>query len=383
MEHTNMYYDMNENPNIFPPSKSYRPQTQIRGDPNLVQMNQRFRDMAMQQQNDQNQYLLNQGNSTNLANSSFVGSRALRAQLSQPKPGSMSYAEIESNGDYQDTGDPVYSNTVTPGYTDNNASYNDNVSILGGTDPRLQNTDPHFQGTDPYQNPGLPGGAVDNSILQVNDLAQKAHAHQAYPHVFMPQPFFQLPQKNLIVDPDPNYLSVDSHDRDRTKFPNPNEYTIPLISSDASGQGSVPGRRYKNIVSIELVSAVIPNRANVMDEIYLILDIDEIDNAVFDASNHNLSRGFKLMFCGCDGTSKWLRLDQDISLPVKKIFYPKPKASFDRISIRILKRDGTPFNFGTDNALPADVNPDLQNSFTFKITQKITDIEQAIGQRNI
>lgn len=346
--HTNVYHDVHQNPNIYPPSRSYRPQTQIRGDPNLNQMNQNFRNITSQQQNNEMGMMLQQNGSTNLANSSFVGSRALRAKLSQPKPGSLSYADIQSN--FQES------------ESDNDSNYSERLEHLE-----------HLESLNKY----------GPESLQINDLAQKAHSHMAYPNVYASEPFFQLPQKNLIVDPDPNYLSIDSQDRDRTKYPNPNEYTIPLISSDTSGQGSVPGRRYKNIVEIQILSAVIPNRNNVLDEIYLILEIDEIDNVVFDSSNHRLSRGFKLMFSTCDGTSKWLRLDDDISAPLVKRFYPKPKASLDRITIRLLRRDGTPFNFGTDNSPPSEVNADLQNSWTFKITQRITDVEEAIGQRNI
>lgn len=368
-----MYYDVNQNPNIFPASKSYRPQTQIRGDPSLTQMNKHFRDVATQQQNNQSSMFLQQNGSSNLSNSSFVGSRALRSQMSQPKPGSMSYADIQSN--YQETGNFIDENQINP-------EYSDHAQQQFSSGPQFQQYQPNGNASNNARN--------DASVpvaLQINDLAQKQHAPMAYPNVYMPQPFFQLPQKNLIADPDPNYLSIDSQDRDRTKYPNPNQYTIPLVTSDTSAQGSVPGCRYKNIIEIELLSAVIPNTMgmgmNVLDEIYLILEIDEIDNEVFDASNHNLKRGFKLMFCTLDGTNKWLRLDGDISAPLVKRFYPKPKASLDRISIRILKRDGTPFNFGTDLSLPAEVNPLIQNSWTFKITQQITDINSAIGQRNI
>ena len=334
MENTNLYYDMNENPNIFPASRSYNPQTQIRDNRNLSDINKRFRDLANQQQEEQDQiFFSTSGN--NLSGTSFAATRAARSiQSLQPQHQEISYAN-------------------TP-------------SVYGDQQP---------------QQPQQPLNG--NEILQVNELNNSAVSTQAYPHVFMPQPFYQLPQKNLIDDPDPDYLSIDSHDRDRTKFPNPNEYTIPLVSSDTNGQGSVPGRRYKNVTSIELISAVIPNRANVLDEIYLILDIPEIEEETYHASNHNLSKGFaKLLFCKCDGTLKWLRLDIDLSDPLHKIYYPKPKASLDKITIRLLKRDGTPFNFGTDNSLPADVNLDLQNSFTFKITEKVTDAN-ILGQRNV
>jgi hypothetical protein len=321
MEHQNVYHSVNENPNIFPPSRSYMPQTHIRGDQDLASMNRQFQEMAFQQQQQQNAAFYGLGQQ-NMSNTNFAATRESRQLQSAPRS-NVGYADTPSTyADYTS-----YDNDLEP--TPSNLE----------SDPGVAAT----QGKEPVFN--------EHTILQTNDMNSHALSHMAYPHAFTSKPFWQVPQKNLINDPDPSYLSIDSHDRDRTKYPNPNEYTIPLVSSDTTNQhGSVPGKRYKNVTSIELISAVIPNRANVLDEIYLILQVDEITDSTYD--------------------------------PLCKVFYPKPKASFDRITIILLKRDGTPFNFGTDNTLPAEVNPDLQNSFTFKITEKVVDVAP-IGQRNI
>lgn len=332
-----MYYEVTENPNIFPPSRGYAPQTHPERSGQAVDL-RRFQDRTQIQEQERRQAFLTCGNQQNLSNTNYA-SRQSREQLSQPRSSVNGYADTPSIGKQH--------------FVEHTASAGDN----------------------------------ENTVLQSDDVNNHSMVHMSYQNAFTPQPFFQLPQKNLINDPDPSYLAIDSHDRDRTKFANSNEYTIPFLTSETNGtnrnRGNVPGKRYKNVIAIDLISAVIPNRAMVLDEIYLILQIDELDDNTYDASNPSLNRGFaKLFFTPVSGTTKWLRIDKDNSDPLHKVFYPKPKASLDRLTIRILKRDGTPFNFGTDNALPADVNPDLQNSWTFRITEKVVNAD-VVGQRNV
>lgn len=378
MEHNNTYYDINENPNIFPPSRSYIPQTQIRGDIDIGGMNRQFRNIAYQQQQNQDDAFFSGLNRNNSVDSNFV------MASSTPVVGGvhqLSYANTPSTNN----GAPTMFDEERSMQEQQSSNYNSCLGVYHDTTESFNTGDGTFKNNDNRSTNDSVGGvgAIGNATLQMNELNNHAMTNMAYPHVYMPQPFYQLPQKNLITDPDPNFLSIDSQDRDRTKYPNPNDYTIPLVSSNTNGQGDVPGRRYKNIVEFELISAIIPNRANVMDEIYLILDIPELNDSTYDASNPHLRTGFaKLLFETVDGTSKWLRLDVDNSDPLRKVFYPSPKSSLDRVTIRILKRDGTPFNFGTDNTLPTEPNGDLQNSWTFRVIEKVVDATP-IGHRNI
>jgi len=328
MDRNNVYRDINENPNIYPASRGY-----VQTQPFASQ--KQFQDTALLQEQQRQQSFYSTLGPRNLSNTTYAtvpsGSRAAREERSRNPPATTTYQ------------------------------------------------------TQMYNNAGLEGDDSDGSTVMQTQESDSIFSHMAYPQVYTPQEFLQLPQKNLINDPDPSYLAIDSEDRDRTKYPNPNVFTIPLVSSDTNGYNlNIPGKRYKNITTIDLVSAVVPNTANILDEIYLILHIDELEDNTYDASNPSLSRGFaKLYFTEVTGTTKWLRLDRDMSDPLHKIYYPKPKASLDRITIRILHRDGTPFNFGTDNTLPTPVNPDLQNTWTFRITQKIVNVADAVGQRNI
>lgn len=202
----------------------------------------------------------------------------------------------------------------------------------------------------------------------------------AYPHVFKDGPFWQQPQRNLIINPKPLYLTIGSADRNRNKYPNPSEYVIPFVAGDTDPI-CVPGRIYKNIYSIELMSAVVPNKNDILDEPYLILQIDEIEQT-YDSPSIPCTKAFvKLRFD--EGVSKFISLDRSCAEPYIHYYYPKPLASLSRMTISLRKPDGTLFNFGTDNKPPKKVNKFVQNNFTFKIVTMITDVNEVIGQRNV
>lgn len=214
--------------------------------------------------------------------------------------------------------------------------------------------------------------------LEKNIIGNQRMASYAYPQVYRDRPFMQLPQMNLILNPKPLYLHVDSTERNRDRYPNPAQYVFPLV--DSNDDVSTPGERYKNIYEISLVSATIPNNSAVLDQPYLILQIDEIGGH-YDAAGPGCKKAFSKMYFENPG-GKFMRVDKGIGDPAIRVFYPKPLASLSRLSISIRKPDGTLFNFGSDTTPPQAPNMDLQNSFTFQIVTKITDIDQALGHRN-
>lgn len=217
-----------------------------------------------------------------------------------------------------------------------------------------------------------------NIALEKSTIGNQMMASYAYPHVYRDNPFFQLPQMNLILNPKPLYLHVDSNQRNRERYPNPSQYVFPLVSG--SNDVNTPGERYKNIYEISLVSATVPNQSAVLDQPYLILQIDEIGGH-YDSATDGCRKAFAKMFFD-DVGGKFLRVDKGIGDPAVRVFYPKPLASLARLTISIRNPDGTIFNFGTDTSPPQAPNPELQNSFTFQIITKVTDVNQAIGHRN-
>jgi hypothetical protein len=214
--------------------------------------------------------------------------------------------------------------------------------------------------------------------LEKNILGNQRMASYSYPHVFRDRPFMQLPQMNLIVNPKPLYLHVESGERNRARFPNPAQYVFPLVTS--SNDVDTPGERYRNVCEVSLVSATVPNLASVLNQPYLILQIDEIGGH-YDAAGPACNKAFAKLYFDNPGGA-FLRVDKGIGDPAVRVFYPKPLASLSRLSISIRNPDGTLFNFGTDTSPPQAANPLLQNSFTFQIITKITDVNEAIGHRN-
>ena len=183
--------------------------------------------------------------------------------------------------------------------------------------------------------------------------------------------FIVPPPQALIKDPRDAYITVNSLDRNRTEWPSSSYFRTSLVNSLYRG--------HKNIHSIKLLSAVIPKTNNVLDEPYLLLQLDEIDGS-YDAVTKPSQLAFtKIYFQPALG--KFLRLDKGVGDPLTHIFWPTPKASLDDLTISIRKYNGEVFDFGEDNG--PQPNPELQTSFTFEITSWTPDAKQIIGHRNI
>lgn len=220
----------------------------------------------------------------------------------------------------------------------------------------------------------------DNRVtLEQNIFGEQRLASNRYPFVYKNAPFYQLPQANLIQNPKIHYLHVDSRNRNRARYPNPNHYVYPLVSS--SNDIDTPGREYKNIYNITLVTATIPVLNSPLDLPYIILVIDEIEG-LYDAATPQCQNAFgKLLFTVSGG--KFLRFDSGLSDPIVRVYYPAPKASLAKLTISWYKPDGTLFNWGTDTTPPTPINEDLQNSFTLQITTLVPNVETALGHRNV
>lgn len=209
---------------------------------------------------------------------------------------------------------------------------------------------------------------------------QDASSTMKYPDVYGNREFLQVPQENLIDDPS-WFLSIDSSDRDRSKYPNPFKYTIYMVGS--SDQQNVTGHRYKNIHSIELISAILPNVEEITDELYIILQIDELRDVGFNSSNQNLQQAYAKLVMHKHLNDNFLLLDADNSRPLKRIYYPSLKGSLDKLTITLKKPNGDIINLGPDSDPDQPPIKDIQNSFTFRIISKIPDVSAAIGHRNI
>lgn len=224
----------------------------------------------------------------------------------------------------------------------------------------------------------------DTISLEKTTLNDQRIATYAYPSVYSEPPtgapFLQPPQSNLIQDPRPYYISVDSFSRDRTAYPSPSQYVFPLVTSDQPGaQPGAQRYRYKNIYEFCLESCSIPNVPAVLSMPYLLLLIEEFDGH-YDGVATQSRKAFAKLYLKPQGT--FMRLDKENCEPLVKVFYPAPLASLSRLTISILNPDGTLFNFGTDTVPPQAPNPDLQNYFTFSFVTRVVDVEDTIGHRD-
>ena len=194
--------------------------------------------------------------------------------------------------------------------------------------------------------------------------------------------WFQLPQQNLIVNPKPAYITINSSDRSRIKWPSTSNFCIKLIDDEPGQPNGVVGKRYRNVQSVKLLSAVVPNTNNVINEPYLLLQINEVEG-MYDAASRSCQNAFtKLYFEEAPGTAKFLRMDKGVGDPLTRVYWPTPKATIDRFTVSFRTYDGEVFDFGADDN-PDDINLELQTTITLEIRDYVTDSKVALGHRNI
>lgn len=162
-------------------------------------------------------------------------------------------------------------------------------------------------------------------------------------------------------------VTVSSHNRDRSLYPNLSSYTVKFSDTDNQA-GHVIGMSFKNVYSVELISAVYPNTNSAVDEPYLALVIDELDTSSTFSNNQALDNAFARLF-PFDVTVAAGKFIYNATTKNKIIFRAgSTLASLDRITISIRTVDNALFNFGVDAVPPAAPTKNLQNYFTFRIT---------------
>lgn len=191
------------------------------------------------------------------------------------------------------------------------------------------------------------------------------------------RPFLQPPQENLVESPKPYYLSIESINRDRTKYPSPSEYVFSLVASDTTDGAT--RYSYRNIYEIALESVAIPNDPAILTLPYLLLQIKEVQGH-YDSAHTPTTKAFAKLYLKPQGS--FMRLDKENCEPLVRVFYPAPLASLTKMSLSICNPDGTLFNFGADTVPPLAPDPSIQNSFTFRFKHRVVDVEDTVGHRD-
>lgn len=163
-----------------------------------------------------------------------------------------------------------------------------------------------------------------------------------------------------------HYLTISSKDRDVTAYPNVNHYSLKFPNE------------FKNIHSIELIQAIIPDQNDVQNEPYLLLQVDEIQD-VMVSNDKNISNAFAILQLATPTKAgTFIQIDRRIHEYTVK-YYDTPKAYLSKMTITILDSNGFPFNFGTDTPPP---NKAFQNTFIFKIVT-LEKQRRVLNHRNV
>jgi hypothetical protein len=164
-----------------------------------------------------------------------------------------------------------------------------------------------------------------------------------------------------------HYLCISSRDRDVSLYPETNSYVVHLQSE------------FKNISSIELIQAIIPDKNSVTHEPYLLLKIQELED-VMVSSDRNISDSFAILQLSPPVTNNgFIQIDKRIHENTIKHFRT-PKASLKKMTVSITDYEGTPFDFGADSPNPPEKN--VQNTFVFKITC-MEKRRESLNHRNV
>lgn len=159
------------------------------------------------------------------------------------------------------------------------------------------------------------------------------------------------------------YVSIDSRDRNRVVWPSASQYEVKLDAPPNYTGAQVP-RSFKNVVSVELMNAIFPNTNNVLSEMFLFLNIPELDGVL-----ETTDRGRRYFAKLIPGTviGYYIHSYQDALERPRKTF-PFRGARLDKLTIEFRNGRGDLFSFGNDKPHNQAHDPLLQTSLTLKIT---------------
>lgn len=171
--------------------------------------------------------------------------------------------------------------------------------------------------------------------------------------------------EKIEYEDETHFLVISSADRDLTMHPSSNRFTLELTED------------YKNIFSVELIQAIIPDRNQVTQEPYLLLKIDELERTM-KSNNKHISNAFAILQPAKPTVADhFIQLDKRIAENVI-LYYKTPKASLSKLTVTVTDFLGQPFDFGGDNTL----DKEHQITFVLKIVCRIKS-RGDIGTRSV
>jgi len=151
-----------------------------------------------------------------------------------------------------------------------------------------------------------------------------------------------------------HYITIDSRDRVKSTVNTASNYVVKF-----------PYMKLKNIKSIKLLSAILPNESDIRDEPYLLISIPEIEGPMFSSNNKNM-KIFTKIFNNKNTHNTTLKFLNYMPEPVQKVYPINALGSLEQLSIKLHKHDGN--DVGMDGVDDEDIT-----SFTFEIVQTVAD----------
>ena len=151
-----------------------------------------------------------------------------------------------------------------------------------------------------------------------------------------------------------HYITIDSRDRIHSTSNSPVNYVVQF-----------PYMKLKNIKSIKMLSAILPNEEDIRNEPYLLNSIPEIEGPLFNTNNKNM-KIFTKIFNNKNTHNTSMKYLNYMPEPIKKVYPINALGSIEQLSIKILKYDGS--DVGMDGVDDEDIT-----SFTFEIVQTVAD----------
>ena len=194
-----------------------------------------------------------------------------------------------------------------------------------------------------------------------NEFNDQAYSKNDYNRVYQ-----ENAQLSRLQEPDINYsrveyyLTVSSRDRDTSIYANGSQFSVFLP------------REFKNVYSIELLQAIIPNQNSVLNEPYLVLTVDELDDIMY-SNNKTIAEGFAMLML-TPPNGNFISIDNRIHENTILYFGTNNKAKLSKMTIKITDVDGNIFDFGGTGS----TNKLYQSTFVFRIVQ----MERSTGALN-
>jgi hypothetical protein len=191
-----------------------------------------------------------------------------------------------------------------------------------------------------------------------------ATVNDNYPNTFNAKSFLEQRDETYVYTD--NFVVISSNDREASRYPLHFSYNVDLVST------------YKNVVSVSVLSATLPNTTGVFNEPYLILSINELDHIDFGTLSNN-NKGFAMLpLKGPSQTTGGFIVPDLAACCNSQALFKTPLARLSRLTIKIKDYSSVLFSFGkpSGSVLKAD-----QHSFMLKITTRELSRE-ALGNRN-